>query len=151
MPIIPMNIFHGRSIGFISREPKPVYSPVLPVKVLQLNGEKVRESVTESIFSQRFSGTWIEVSASKRLNIASKDFPGYVREILYVEALTTLVEKQGTAVASSGTAVQSLVRAVALKVGVTVNAKYGTWDSTQVTVAPPSAASSTAQTPAPTK
>ncbi len=88
-----------------------------------------------------------EVSSS----IASKDFPGYVREILYVEALTTLVEKQGTAVASSGTAVQSLVRAVALKVGVTVNAKYGTWDSTQVTVAPPSAASSTAQTPAPTK
>jgi len=88
-----------------------------------------------------------EVSSS----IASKDFPGYVREILYVEALTKLVEAQGTAVANSGTAVQSLVRAVALKEGVKVNAKYGTWDSTQVTVTPPTAASSTNPTPAPTK
>ena len=86
-----------------------------------------------------------EVSSS----IASKDFPGYVREILYVEGLTALVEKQGTAVADSGTAVQSLVRAVALKDGVKVNAKYGTWDATQVTVVPPAADSST--TPAPTK
>ncbi len=88
-----------------------------------------------------------EVSSS----IASKDFPGYVREILYVEALTALVEKQGTAVANSGTAVQSLVRTVALKEGVKINAKYGTWDSTQVTVVPPGSASSTTPTPAPTK
>ena len=88
-----------------------------------------------------------EVSSS----IASKDFPGYVREILYVEALTSLVEKQGTAVANSGTAVQSLVRTVANKDGVTVNPKYGTWDSTQVTVVAPGAASSTTPTPAPTK
>ncbi len=88
-----------------------------------------------------------EVSSS----IASKDFPGYVREILYVEALTALVEKQGTAVANSGTAVQSLVRTVALREGVKINAKYGTWDSTQVTVVPPGSASSTTPTPAPTK
>ncbi len=73
------------------------------------------------------------VSAS----IASDDFPGYVREILYVEALTKLVEKNGTSVANSGTAVQSLVRQVALKEGVKVSATYGTWDPTQVTVTPP--------------
>ncbi len=101
-----------------------------------------------SILTQQGSAAKLklgEVSSS----IASKDFPGYVREILYVEGLTALVEKQGTAVADSGTAVQSLVRAVALKDGVKVNAKYGTWDATQVTVVPPAAASST--TPAPTK
>ena len=79
-------------------------------------------------------------------NIASKDFPGYVREILYVEGLTALVEKQGTAVADSGTAVQALVRAVALKDGVKVNAKYGTWDAKQVTVVPPTTAASTTPT-----
>ncbi|HEY4898308.1 MAG TPA: hypothetical protein VIH79_01160 [Candidatus Nanopelagicaceae bacterium] len=73
------------------------------------------------------------VSAS----IASGDFPGYVREILYVDALTKLVEKNGTSVANSGTAVQSLVRQQALKEGVKVSAKYGTWDPTQVTVTPP--------------
>ncbi len=101
-----------------------------------------------SILTQQGSAAKLklgEVSSS----IASKDFPGYVREILYVEGLTALVEKQGTAVADSGTAVQSLVRAVALKDGVKVNAKYGTWDATQVTVVPPAADSST--TPAPTK
>ncbi len=102
------------------------------------------------ILKQQGSATKLkmgEVSSS----MASKDFPGYVREILYVEALTKIVEAQGTAVANSGTAVQSLVRAVALKEGVTVNAKYGTWDSAQVTVAPPGAASTSNPTPAPTK
>ena len=73
------------------------------------------------------------VSAS----IASRDFPGYVREILYVDALTKLVEKNGSSVANSGTAVQTLVRQQALKEGVKVAAKYGTWDPTQVTVTPP--------------
>lgn len=75
------------------------------------------------------------VSAS----IASGDFPGYVREILYVDALTKLAEKQGSSVANSGTAVQTLVRQQALKEGVKVMAKYGTWDPTQVTVTPPAA------------
>jgi len=73
------------------------------------------------------------VSAS----IASGDFPGYVREILYVDALTKLVEKQGSTVANSGTAVQTLVRQQAIKEGVKVSAKYGTWDPAQVTVTPP--------------
>ena len=87
-----------------------------------------------------------EVSAS----IASADFPGYVREILYVEALTALVEKNGTSVANSGTAVQGLVRDQAIKEGVKINAKYGTWDPTQVTVVPPGSANSATPTPTPT-
>lgn len=71
--------------------------------------------------------------------IAASDFPSYVREILYVEALTSFVEKQGTTVANSGTAVQGLVRAQAAKVGVTIKESktYGTWNPTQVTVVPP--------------
>lgn len=92
-----------------------------------------------------------EVSAAKlksgevSAGIASADFPSYVKEILYVEALTSFVEKQGTAVANSGSAVQALVRAQAAKVGVTIknNNKYGTWDPTQVTVVPPSTTTTT--------
>ena len=79
--------------------------------------------------------------------IASADFPGYVREILYVEALTALVEKNGTSVANSGTAVQGLVRDQAIKEGVKINSKYGTWDATQVTVVPVGSAT---PTPTPT-
>ena len=92
-----------------------------------------------------------EVSAAKlksgevSAGIASADFPSYVKEILYVETLTSFVEKQGTAVANSGTAVQGLVRAQAAKVGVTIknSKKYGTWDPTQVTVVPPSTTTTT--------
>lgn len=87
-----------------------------------------------------------EVSAG----IASKDFEGYVREILSIEALTAMVEKQGTAVADSGTKVQGLVRDLALKEGVTIDPKYGTWNSTQVSVVPPGTASTT-PTPAASK
>ena len=89
-----------------------------------------------AILKQEGSATKLksgEVSAS----IAPADFPGYVREILYVEALTTLVEKNGSSVSNSGTAVQALVRAQAAKEGVSVNKKYGTWDSKQVTVLAP--------------
>ena len=81
-------------------------------------------------------------------SIATADFPGYVREILYVEGLTAFVEKNGTAVADSGAAVQALVRTLAAKEGVTINSKYGTWDAKNVTVLPPVAAS---PTPAATK
>jgi len=88
-----------------------------------------------------------EVSAG----IASKDFPGYVREILSIEALTKFVEKQGTAVADSGTKVQDLVRQLAIKEGVKIDPKYGTWDATQVSVVPPATATSTSPTPAATK
>ena len=67
-----------------------------------------------------------------------------------IEALTAMVEKNGTSTADSGTAVQGLVRDIANKEGVTVNPKYGTWSSTQVSVVPPATSTST-PTPAVTK
>ena len=76
-------------------------------------------------------------------DIASSDFRGLVLRFLYVEALTKLVEKQGSTVANSGSAVIALVHAQALKEGVTVNPKYGTWNAVQVTVDAPAAAATT--------
>ena len=110
----------------------------LTVSAAQVSAREATISKQEGTAAKLKSG---EVSAG----IASRDFPNYVREILFVEALTALVEKQGTAVADSGTAVQGLVRAQAAKVGVTIkdSKKYGTWDPTQVTVVPPSTTSTT--------
>jgi hypothetical protein len=99
---------------------------------------------TASIVKQQGSAAKLK-SGEVSAGIAFVDFPSYVKEILYVEALSSFVEKQGTAVANSGMAVQGLVRAQAAKVGVTIknNKKYGTWDPTHVTVIPPSTTTTT--------
>ena len=72
-------------------------------------------------------------------DIASSDFHGLVLRYLYIEALTKLVEKQGSTIANSGSAVIALVHAQAVKEGVTINPKYGTWNAAQVTVDAPTA------------
>lgn len=76
-------------------------------------------------------------------DIATTDFASLVRRFMYVEALTSLVEKQGSSVSNAGTAVVALVHAQALKEGVTINPKYGTWNSAQVSVTPPTATATT--------
>ena len=101
-----------------------------------------------SILKQEGSAAKLK-SAEVSAGIATKDFDGYVREILSIEALQAMVQKQGTAVADSGTKVQDLVRQLSIKEGVKIEPKYGTWDSTQVSVVPPATATSTSPTPAP--
>ena len=101
-----------------------------------------------SILKQEGSAAKLK-SAEVSAGIATKDFDGYVREILSIEALQAMVQKQGTAVADSGTKVQDLVRQLSIKEGVKIEPKYGTWDSTQVSVVTPATATSTSPTPAP--
>ncbi len=76
-------------------------------------------------------------------DIATSDFPSLVRRFMYVEALTALVEKQGSSVANAGTAVVALVHVQAVKEGVTIDPKYGTWNAAQVSVTPPTAVTTT--------
>lgn len=76
-------------------------------------------------------------SAEVAQGIASSEFPAYVREVLYLQALDTLAIKHGATSANSSTALQGMVRDFANKVGVTVNPKYGSWDATNVSVVPP--------------
>ena len=121
----------------------------LTANKLSITDAQVKEREA-SILKQEGSAAKLragEVSAG----IASKDFDGYIREILAIEALTAMVEKQGTAVTDSGTAVQGLVRVVANKEGVKVDPKFGTWSASQVSVVPPATATSTTPTPAATK
>lgn len=72
-------------------------------------------------------------------DIATADFTSLVRRFIYVEKLTKLVQTQGSTVANSGAAVIALVHTQAVKEGVTINPKYGTWNATQVTVDAPTA------------
>jgi gas vesicle protein len=115
-------------------------------------------TITDAQIKERSASILKQVGSAAKLKsgevsagIASKDFPGYVREILSIEALTKMVEAQGTATADSGTAVQGLVRQMGIKEGVKIDPKYGTWDSTQVSVVPPATAASTSPTPAASK
>ena len=121
----------------------------LAANKLTVTDAQIKERAA-SILKQEGSAAKLK-SGEVSAGIASKDFEGYVREILSIEALTAMVEKQGTATADSGTAVQALVRQMGIKEGVKIDPKYGTWDSTQVSVVPPSTATSTSPTPAATK
>ena len=67
-------------------------------------------------------------------NIAQKDFPLYLKTLLFDEGLAKQVMKQGVAQANAGQAIQALVTAEAKKVGITVNSKYGKWDPAQAAV-----------------
>ena len=64
-------------------------------------------------------------------NIAKKDFPLYLKTLLYDEGLAAHLEKTGTSKSTLGAALQAMVTAQANKIGVKVNAKYGKWDATQ--------------------
>ena len=112
-----------------------------------LSAEQLNYFVVSTLLSQTLAAKL--KSAEVSAGIATKDFDGYIREILSIEALQAMVQKQGTAVADSGTKVQDLVRQLSIKEGVKIEPKYGTWDSTQVSVVPPATAASTSPTPAP--
>ena len=67
-------------------------------------------------------------------NIAKKDFPLYLKTLLYDEGLAAHLEKTGTSKATVGATLQAMVTAQANKIGVKVNSKYGKWDATQAAV-----------------
>ena len=85
-------------------------------------------------------------SALVAANIASEDLDLYIRSLLYDEQLASDLEKSGTSQANAGTALEQEVSQEAVKVGIKVNAKYGTWDPTQAVVVAPAT-----PTPTPSK
>jgi len=108
-------------------------------------------TVTDAQVTARRTSIVKEVGGEAKLpqalvsaNIAKKDFPLYLKTLLYDEALAAKLAKSGTAQANVGTALQAMVTAEANKIGVTVNSKYGKWNAAQATVVANSA------TPTPT-
>ena len=106
--------------------------------------------VTEAEVSARVATYLKQAGSAAKLkteevsgDIASADFNSLVRRFLFVEKLTALVEKQGSTIANSGGAVIALVHTQAVKEGVTINPKYGTWNAAQVTVDAPTASTTT--------
>jgi hypothetical protein len=71
-------------------------------------------------------------------NIASADFPMYLKTVLYEEGLAKKVQAQGVATADTQAALQKLASIVSEKLKVKVNPKYGIWDAAHSVVMPPS-------------
>ena len=65
----------------------------------------------------------------------------YFTSVLYSQKLSAFVQKAGTAAADVNAALTSLVSQEAGKVGVTVNPRYGKWDSKNATLVPADATS----------
>jgi hypothetical protein len=71
-------------------------------------------------------------------NIASADFPMYLKTILYDEGLAKKVQGQGVSAAQTQAALEKLVSIVSAKLKVKVDPKYGIWDATRSVVTAPS-------------
>ena len=83
-------------------------------------------------------------------NIASADFPMYLRTILYDEGLAKKVQGQGVSAAQTQAALEKLVSIVGAKLKVKVDPKYGIWDGMHSVVNAP-AGSAPAPTPSTSK
>jgi len=110
-------------------------------------------TITPAEISARRASIVSQVGSEKNLpkalvgaNIASADFPMYLRTILYDEGLAKKVQAQGVSAAQTQAALEKLVSIVGAKLKVKVDPKYGIWDATRSVVTPPSGS---APTPAP--
>ena len=110
-------------------------------------------TITPAEIAARRASIVSQVGSEKNLpkalvgaNIASADFPMYLRTILYDEGLAKKVQGQGVSAAQTQAALEKLVSIVGAKLKVKVDPKYGIWDATRSVVTPPSGS---APTPAP--
>jgi hypothetical protein len=110
-------------------------------------------TITPAEIAARRASIVSQVGSEKNLpkalvgaNIASADFPMYLRTILYNEGLAKKVQAQGVSAAQTQAALEKLVSIVGAKLKVKVDPKYGIWDATRSVVTPPSGS---APTPAP--
>jgi len=65
----------------------------------------------------------------------------YFTSVIYSQKLTAFLQQNGATAANTGPALTTLVAAVGLKEGVTVNPRYGKWDSKTATLVPADASS----------
>lgn len=70
-------------------------------------------------------------------NIASTDFPMYLKTILYDEGLAKKVQSRGVTAAQTQAALEKLVSVVGEKLKVKVDPKYGIWDAARSVVTAP--------------
>jgi len=101
-------------------------------------------TITPAEIAARRASIVSQVGSEKNLpkalvgaNIASADFPMYLRTILYDEGLAKKVQAQGVSAAQTQAALEKLVSIVGAKLKVKVDPKYGIWDATRSVVTPP--------------
>ena len=110
-------------------------------------------SITPAEIAARRASIVSQVGTEKNLpkalvgaNIASADFPMYLRTILYDEGLAKKVQGQGVSAAQTQAALEKLVSIVGAKLKVKVDPKYGNWDAARYVVTAPAGS---APTPSP--
>jgi hypothetical protein len=110
-------------------------------------------SITPAEIAARRASIVSQVGSEKNLpkalvgaNIASADFPMYLKTILYDEGLAKKVQAQGVSPAQTQAALEKLVSIVGAKLKVKVDPKYGNWDAVRSVVTPPAGS---APSPAP--
>jgi hypothetical protein len=101
-------------------------------------------TITPAEIAARRASIVSQVGSEKNLpkalvgaNIASADFPMYLKTILYDEGLAKKVQAQGVSAAQTQSALEKLVSIVGAKLKVKVDPKYGIWDATRSVVTPP--------------
>jgi hypothetical protein len=102
-------------------------------------------TITPAEIAARRASIVSQVGSEKNLpkalvgaNIASADFPMYLKTILYDEGLAKKVQGQGVSAAQTQAALEKLVSIVGAKLKVKVDPKYGIWDATRSVVTAPS-------------
>ena len=101
-------------------------------------------TITPAEIAARRASIVSQVGSEKNLpkalvgaNIASADFPMYLKTILYDEGLAKKVQGQGVSAAQTQAALEKLVSIVGAKLKVKVDPKYGIWDAARSVVTPP--------------
>ena len=101
-------------------------------------------TITPAEIAARRASIVSQVGSEKNLpkalvgaNIASADFPMYLRTILYDEGLAKKVQGQGVSAAQTQAALEKLVSIVGAKLKERVDPKYGIWDAARSVVTPP--------------
>jgi len=90
---------------------------------------------------QQVGGAAIFPKALINAGIDPKSVDLYFTSVLYSQKLSDMIKKSGTAAADVSAALTSLVSQEAIKLGVTVNPRYGKWDAKNGVLIPADAAS----------
>ncbi len=116
-------------------------------------GKEIKISVSKAEIDTRRQSIIDQVGGAEKLpnalvgaGIAPKDFDQYIEAISLSDKITQSLSAAGVAEADMGAQIQKLVVAKAKEIGVTVNPRYGKWDSTVADVVASDAAG-TAVTP----
>ena len=96
--------------------------------------EKISLKLKDSEIAARRNGIYDQIGGKEQLptslvqaQIASKDFPRYLRTVLLAEKIGDALKAQGDT-STDGSGIQKLIIAIAKEKKIKINPRYGSWD-----------------------